>query len=135
MGCGMLVKGPVGIIIPLVGVIPYLTLTPMEPSGDGAFPFSEFFWSPLSRLLVCDDVSNSREALLGLAQANTTGQFMNPMEGHGGTLLFYVPVLLIGFFPWERLSPFRGVSDVQGLESVLAGQGPVTQKSNIWSVS
>jgi 4-amino-4-deoxy-L-arabinose transferase-like glycosyltransferase len=27
------------------------------------------------------------------------------MEGHGGNLLFYVPVLLVGFFPWSAFLP------------------------------
>jgi hypothetical protein len=27
------------------------------------------------------------------------------MEGHGGTLFFYVPVLLFGFFPWSGFFP------------------------------
>ena len=66
------------------------------------------------------------------AQANTTGRFANPMEGHGGTLLFYVPVLLLGFFPWSGLLPaalwqsikewksFRtGTTDPRGEEGLL----------------
>lgn len=107
MGCGMLVKGPVGIIIPLVGVIPYLTLTRQW----GTFWRTGF---PLIGTLLIAMVAAPwylmmfhihGEAYWAAAQANTTGRFMSPMEGHGGTLLFYLPVLLVGFFPWSAVLP------------------------------
>jgi 4-amino-4-deoxy-L-arabinose transferase-like glycosyltransferase len=40
------------------------------------------------------------------AQGDTIGRFFGAMEGHGGTLLFYLPVFLLGFFPWSGLLPF-----------------------------
>lgn len=107
MGFGMLVKGPVGIIIPLVGVIPYLTLTRQWRK----------FWHqgiPLVGILLVTVVAAPWYVMMfqihgdtywAAAQANTTGRFMNPMEGHGGTLLFYVPVVLVGFFPWSAFLP------------------------------
>jgi 4-amino-4-deoxy-L-arabinose transferase-like glycosyltransferase len=45
------------------------------------------------------------EDYLAAAQANTTGRFANPMEGHGGSLIFYIPVLFLGFFPWSGFLP------------------------------
>ena len=72
------------------------------------------------------------------AQANTTGRFANPMEGHGGTLLFYFPILLLGFFPWSGLLPaalwhvlkewksFRmGTADARGEPGLLLFCRPV----------
>ena len=103
MGFGMLVKGPVGIIIPLVGVIPYLTLTRQWKSfwqkgflivGTGLVIVVAAPWYVAMFQI-------HTEAYWAAAQANTTGRFMNPMEGHGGTLFFYVPILLLGFFPWS----------------------------------
>ena len=107
MGFGMLVKGPVGIIIPMMGVIPYLTLTRQWGT----------FWQrgfPLAGMVLVAAVAAPwylmmfqihGEAYWAAAQANTTGRFMNPMEGHGGTLFFYVPVMLVGFFPWSAFLP------------------------------
>jgi 4-amino-4-deoxy-L-arabinose transferase-like glycosyltransferase len=40
------------------------------------------------------------------AQADTIGRFLTVIGGHGGTLFFYVPVILFGFFPWSGLLPF-----------------------------
>ncbi len=107
MGFGMLVKGPVGIIIPLMGVIPYLTLTRQW----------RLFWQQGFPLLGIGLVSLVAapwyiamfqihgEAYWAAAQANTAGRFMSPMEGHGGTFFFYVPILLLGFFPWSAFLP------------------------------
>jgi len=40
-----------------------------------------------------------------IAKAQTVGRFMAPMEGHGFGLFFYIPVVLLGFFPWSALLP------------------------------
>jgi hypothetical protein len=33
------------------------------------------------------------------------GRFSEPMHGHGGSVLYYVPVLLVGLFPWSPFAP------------------------------
>jgi 4-amino-4-deoxy-L-arabinose transferase-like glycosyltransferase len=33
------------------------------------------------------------------------GRFSQPMQGHGGSVLYYVPVVLVGLFPWSPLLP------------------------------
>ncbi len=104
---GTLAKGPLGVIIPLLGVVPYLTLTRQWKTyfSDGR---------PLLGWTVCFLIAAPWYlAMLAIhgadyaasIQANTTGRFASPMEGHGGTLLFYFPVLLLGFFPWSGLLP------------------------------
>ncbi|MGB0909331.1 MAG: ArnT family glycosyltransferase [Nitrospirales bacterium] len=107
MGGGMLAKGPVGIIIPLLAVVPYLTIT--KQWGQ--------YWKsgyPLLGMLLFAVIAAPwyiamfmihEEAYLAAAQANTTGRFANPMEGHGGTIFFYLPVLFLGFFPWSAFLP------------------------------
>ena len=124
MGFGMLVKGPVGIIIPLVGAIPYLTLTRQwKKFWHKGFPVL----GPIIILLVAAPwymamIQIHADAYWAAAQANTTGRFMNPMEGHGGTLFFYVPILLLGFFPWSAFLPSAVVSIVETVESLLEGK-------------
>ncbi len=108
MGLATLTKGPVGFLIPLLAVIPYLSLT--RRWGH--------FWregKPLAGLLVFVAVALPWYATMlaihgsrytASAQADTIGRFLNVIGGHGGTLFFYVPVLLFGFFPWSGLLPF-----------------------------
>ena len=107
MTLGTLAKGPLGILVPLLGIVPYLTLTRQWKTY-----FAE--GRPLLGWTVCFLIAVPWYlAMLALhgadyvaaAQANTAGRFANPMEGHGGTLLFYFPILLLGFFPWSGLLP------------------------------
>jgi 4-amino-4-deoxy-L-arabinose transferase-like glycosyltransferase len=108
MALATLAKGPVGFLVPLVTVILYVTVTgqwrrfwaegvPLAGSvvfGLVALPWYVVMWS-----LHGTEYTAS-------AQANTVGRFLNPMEGHSFTVLFYVPVLLLGFFPWSGWLPF-----------------------------
>ena len=103
MALGTLTKGPVGIAIPLLAIVPYLTLTRRWLQ----------FWRtcfPLAGLCVLlllaapwyvTMLAIHGSQYTASAQADTVGRFLSPTGGHGGTLLFYVPVLLFGFFPWS----------------------------------
>ena len=133
MGFGMLVKGPVGIIIPLVGVIPYLTLTRQWKSfWQKGFPLL----GTVLVLLVAAPwyvamFQIHGEAYWAAAQANTTGRFMSPMEGHGGTLFFYVPILLLGFFPWSVFLPSVLYQSLTQWKFYWNGRGFATQEHNL----
>ena len=133
MGFGMLVKGPVGIIIPLVGVIPYLMLTRQW----------KIYWQQGFPLLGIGLVllvaapwyiamfQIHGDAYWAAAQANTTGRFMSPMEGHGGTLFFYIPILLLGFFPWSAFLPSVLYQSLKQWKVYWNGKGFATQEHNL----
>lgn len=108
MAFGTLAKGPVGILVPAIAVTLYLTITKQwswfwrhgKPlAGSALFAALAVPWYAAMWLLHGSDYTAS-------AQANTVGRFLNPMEGHSFTVLFYVPVLLLGFFPWSGWLPF-----------------------------
>ena len=133
MGIAMLVKGPVGIIIPLVGVIPYLTLTRQWKSfwrngfpllGTGLVILVAAPWYVAMFQI-------HGEAYWAAAQANTTGRFMNPMEGHGGTLFFYLPILLLGFFPWSAFLPSVLYQSLKQWKVYWQGQSFATQDKSL----
>jgi 4-amino-4-deoxy-L-arabinose transferase-like glycosyltransferase len=133
MGLGMLVKGPVGIIIPLVGVIPYLTLTrQLKKFWQKGFPL---LGTGLVLLVAAPwyvaMFQIHGEAYWAAAQANTTGRFMSPMEGHGGTLFFYVPILLLGFFPWSAFLPSVLYQSLKQWKAYWNGQSFVTRETNL----
>ncbi len=123
MALATLAKGPVGILIPLLGVVPYLTLTRQWPSYIAR-------GKPLLGWAVCGLIAAPwylamlaihGTDYLAAAQVNTIGRFTNPMEGHGGTILFYVPVLLLGFFPWSGLLPSALVHALKDWKSFWTG--------------
>ena len=108
MGIATLAKGPVGFLVPLVAVAIYVTATGQWRR----------FWrdaSPLAGSLLFAGVALPWYAAMwsmhgtqytASARADTIGRFFNPMEGHSFTVLFYLPVLLVGFFPWSGWLPF-----------------------------
>ncbi|HXF93010.1 MAG TPA: glycosyltransferase family 39 protein [Nitrospiraceae bacterium] len=108
MALATLTKGPVGVVVPLLTAALYLTWT--KRWGQ--------FWRhgfPMAGVLVfallalpwyAAMLAIHGSAYTASAQANTVGRFLNPMEGHSFTVLFYIPVLLFGFFPWSALLPF-----------------------------
>ncbi|HEV8540520.1 MAG TPA: glycosyltransferase family 39 protein [Nitrospiraceae bacterium] len=108
MALAMLAKGPVGIAVPLLAVIPYLSLTRRWGQfWHHGFPLAGL----LLLLLLAVPWYAAMFAIHGAsysasAQADTLGRFLGAMQGHGGTLLFYIPVLLFGFFPWSGFLPF-----------------------------
>src|SRR5262249_61138690 len=47
------------------------------------------------------------------ARGETLGRVLRPVTGPGGTALFYLPVLLIGFFPWSAFLPEAVVASLR----------------------
>jgi 4-amino-4-deoxy-L-arabinose transferase-like glycosyltransferase len=107
MALATLTKGPVGFALPLIVAALYLTWTRRWRD----------YWQngvPLAGLLLFILLAAPWYAAMFLihgdayasgAKANTIGRFLSPMEGHKGTIFFYLPVLLLGFFPWSALLP------------------------------
>ena len=107
MALATLTKGPVGFAVPIIAAALYLFWTRRWRE----------YWQkgvPLAGMLVFILLAAPWYAAMFLvhgdayatgAKANTIGRFLNPMEGHQGTIFFYLPVLLLGFFPWSALLP------------------------------
>ena len=108
MALGTLTKGPVGFLVPLVTVLLYLAMTSRW----------HLFWErgyPVAGTLVLITLAVPWYVVMWVihgqkyvtsAKAHTVGRFLSPMEGHGFTVFFYVPVVLLGFFPWSGWLPF-----------------------------
>ena len=105
MACGTLDKGPPGFLVPLLGIVPYLTATKQWGRyWREGFPLGG--WATFAALAVpyyAAMLLIHGSAYSSQAQMHTVSRFLNPFYGWGGTVLFYVPVLIVGFFPW---SPF-----------------------------
>lgn len=107
MGLATLTKGPVGFLIPLLAIVPYLSLTRrwgqfwksgFPIAGTAVFLLLAVPW--YAAMLAIHGSSYTESAT-----ANTIGRYLTVIGGHGGTVLFYVPVLAFGFWPWSGLLP------------------------------
>ena len=133
MGIAMLAKGPVGIIIPLLAVIPYLTVTRQwKQFVRIGYPLA----GPLLVILIFAPwylamIAIHGDAYLIRAQAHTTSRFANPMDGHGGTILFYIPVLFLGFFPWSGFVPATLVHALKDWKRYRTGEHVTTKEEGL----
>ncbi|MEW6543770.1 MAG: glycosyltransferase family 39 protein [Nitrospirota bacterium] len=152
MGLGTLTKGPIGLAVPLLAVVPYLTLVRRwKEFGRRGFPLAGtllFLSLALPWYLAMLAIHGARYT--ASAQADTVSRFLGAMEGHGGTVFFYVPVLLLGFFPWSGLLPFalydafkswreargarrEGESKISPRPSPLASSPPAPQELELFA--
>lgn len=126
MGLATLTKGPVGVLVPLLAVVPYLWLTKRwrdvlrecRPlAGALVFLGVAAPWYTAMFMLHGSGYADS-------ARGDTLTRFFSIIGGHGGTVLFYFPILLLGFFPWSGFLPATLVQALQGSRSADAQDRP-----------
>ena len=120
MGMAVLVKGPIGILLPgtAIGLFVLWQLSHAEPTWRGwlsrfAVHIPRVFWAlrPLTAIATVVLVSGWWFAAV---EARTEGgfigeflgfhnvqRFLTAMESHRGPIVYYIPVIWIGFFPWS----------------------------------
>ncbi len=120
MGMAVLVKGPIGILLPgtAIGLFVLWQLSQAEPTWRGwlarfAVHIPRVFWAlrPLTAIATVVLVSGWWFAAV---EARTEGgflgeflgfhnvqRFLTAMESHRGPIVYYIPVIWIGFFPWS----------------------------------
>lgn len=107
MAFATLAKGPVGFIVPLITMSLYLSFTRRWGQyWRNGFPLlGALLFVLLTLPWYATMLAIHGSTYVTIAKSQTVGRFMAPMEGHGFGFLFYVPVLLFGFFPWSGLLP------------------------------
>jgi 4-amino-4-deoxy-L-arabinose transferase-like glycosyltransferase len=106
MGLATLVKGPIGVVLPAGIIFCYLlssrklnTLKQMHLLSGVAIiilivlPWFLKIYSLMGDKFISDFIVKHH-----------LRRFSHPMEGHGGPFWLYIPVILIGFFPWSAFS-------------------------------
>ena len=120
MGLAVLVKGPIGILLPgtAIGLFVLWQLSSAQSTWSGwlkcfARNIPRVFWAlrPLTAIATVTVVAGWWFAAV---EARTGGgflgeflgfhniqRFLAPMESHSGPIVYYIPVIWIGFFPWS----------------------------------
>jgi 4-amino-4-deoxy-L-arabinose transferase-like glycosyltransferase len=106
MGLATLVKGPIGIVLPAGIILCYLLfsrkfniLKQMHLlTGIGIIILIVLPWFLKIYSLMGD------KFISDFIVKHHLRRFSQPMEGHGGPFWLYIPVVLIGFFPWSVFS-------------------------------
>ena len=141
IGCGVLAKGPVAIVLPL-GVVGLFILCATTAAVTDAAPgrlawFRRTVWY-LARCLaprrvlramwamrpllavaivgaialpwyVAVGVRTEGQWLAGFLGHHNVGRFLEPLENHRGPIVYYIPAIIIGFFPWSIFLTLSGI--------------------------
>ncbi|MBI5142544.1 MAG: glycosyltransferase family 39 protein [Nitrospirae bacterium] len=120
-----LTKGLIGIIFPWTIAILYSAAKRrfnlrrlLDPAGIALFLAIGLPW------YVLEFSANGMEFFNALFLKHHVSRFLKPNSGHSGSVFYYVPVLVAGFFPWIALLPraiwraFRDGGDTRVLASV-----------------
>ncbi|QDT37145.1 ArnT family glycosyltransferase [Stratiformator vulcanicus] len=135
MAVAVLAKGPIGFVMPcgVLGLFIYLrSLGPQTTSTESSFWSAvlstiQHYIRPvqlvrvalamrpdlliLALLVIASPwyiavgIATEGEWLAGFLGRHNVGRFLKPMEGHGGSPLYYVVAIIAGTFPWSVL-PF-----------------------------
>jgi 4-amino-4-deoxy-L-arabinose transferase-like glycosyltransferase len=132
-GLGVLAKGPVGIVLPSTVMLLFLAWDrQLRRLGD---------WRVLSGVLTFVLVAVPWYAWVGAETkwewlavflgTHNRDRFLSPMEGHGGSVLYYVVMLSVGFLPWSVFLAMTAWNAVVELRS-SARPAPAPAKCSGW---
>lgn len=106
MGLGVLTKGPVAILIPLVVSFLYFAL------GRDLKTWLKVAFRPLPWLIfllvvtpwyVLEYLDQGQAFINGFFLKHNLSRFSSTMEGHGGNPFYYLPILLLIFMPYTTM--------------------------------
>lgn len=108
MGLAVLMKGPVGILLPLLVIIPYLAFT---GNLRALFNLRIFLGLIITYLVggtwyTVETVIHGKTFIDSVFGFYLIGRYLTTIEQHYGPWYFYLPVVIIGFMPWVSFLPY-----------------------------
>lgn len=106
MGLGVMTKGPVAVLIPVATSFLFFLVQKdirewfravLNPTAIALFLVIVLPWYTLEYL------DQGKAFIDGFFMKHNVGRFSGSMEGHSGSLLYYIPVILIGLMPSTSL--------------------------------
>lgn len=145
MGAAVLTKGPIGLLLPTAALGLFSLLHRLLHGGAASGTRMSPLMTPLRTLpAVARDLRPLAAVVMvllvvgpwyGLVQARTDGafgagfigvhnvrRFLEPFERHRGSILYYVPALLLGFFPWSMFTIPTAIDTWRRIRGRLPGR-------------
>jgi 4-amino-4-deoxy-L-arabinose transferase-like glycosyltransferase len=125
-GFGFLAKGPVAPVVALMVIVPYAIWNHLHeevrlPSTRGWLASLGAFVLVVAPWLVAMDVHAGGQAFAQMIGHYTIGRYTGVIENQTGPIWYYIPVLVLGFFPWIAFVP-AGVG--YGIGALRGGTAP-----------
>jgi len=123
LGLGMLTKGPVAALVPGLFAIGYSLGARRLDRGvrRGLFLAVAVAIAISTPWFLFQSLVSHGESLRAFWLRENVERFLHPLERHGGPIVYYIPVLLAGFFPWSGL--LAGVVNRRSLARDPVGWG------------
>ncbi len=108
MGLAVFMKGPVGVLLPLLVIIPYLSITGRLRA---LFNFRILLGALITYLIggtwyTAEVMIHGKTFVDSVFGFYLIGRYLTTIEQHYGPWYFYVPVMIIGFIPWISFLPY-----------------------------
>lgn len=108
MGLAVLMKGPVGIVLPLLVIIPYLAVT---GNLSALFNFRLILGLAIAYLAggtwyTIEAVLHGRAFIDSVFGFYVIGRYLTSIESHYGPWYYYIFIITFGFIPWVPFLPF-----------------------------
>jgi 4-amino-4-deoxy-L-arabinose transferase-like glycosyltransferase len=108
MGLAVCMKGPIGILLPLLVMIPFLSVTGRL---NALFNFRMLLGLIIAYLAggtwyTAEALIHGKTFVDSVFGFYLIGRYLTTIEQHYGPWYFYVPVLIIGFIPWISFLPY-----------------------------
>lgn len=132
-GFGFLAKGPVAPVIALLVIVPYAIWNDRNeptqlPSWRGWIFGLLAFFVVVAPWMIAIDLHAGPRAFSDMIVHYTIGRYTGVIENQSGPLWYYVPVLVLGFFPWVAFFPSAVAYGV----SALRGGGSAPNVARLW---
>lgn len=121
MGLGFLCKGPISVLLPIIVIVPFL-FWQQDIKGFILDTYKDLLKGLVSFLIIvlpwylsvhfATNGDFTREFFLN----HNLKRYIETVSNHDGPWWFYVPALLVGFFPWSAFLPQAIVSNVLSTE-------------------
>ncbi len=121
-GFGFLAKGPVAPVVALLVIVPFALWNRREeptylPTWRGWIGGLLAAAAIIAPWLFAIGVHSGPAALVQLLGHYTIGRYTGVIENQSGPVWYYVPVVILGFFPWIAFLPMAIVYGVRSLRS------------------
>lgn len=151
-GLAILAKGPLGLVLPLAGLLLFAAWqAAIDPGRTGPLPGRlvaalRAGWRGIHGGTICVAAAvvaapwyvavtarTDGAWLRGFLLVHNVGRFAAPMEGHSGSPLLYYPlVLLVGMFPWSSAACLIGHHAARGLSGPDGRERAATRLLLAW---
>jgi 4-amino-4-deoxy-L-arabinose transferase-like glycosyltransferase len=121
-GFGFLAKGPVAPVIALLVIVPYAIWNDRHepthlPSWRGWIFGLLAFVLVVAPWMIAVDVRAGNRAFVQMIGHYTVGRYTGVIENQSGPWWYYIPVLILGFFPWTAFLPAGIACGINALQA------------------